>query len=112
MRNLALTIIHIRALARVLNFIAEFSEKHGRDPYTREVLRSIRTWGHGHKIIKLAEKLGLIERYEDKHPTNKRIKCKYNTITGKGSRFLSLVQLIADIDTKTEEEPESEEEPP
>jgi len=59
MRNFALTIIHVRALTRVLNFIAEFSEKHGRDPYTREILRNIKTWGHGHKIIKLAEKLGL-----------------------------------------------------
>jgi len=109
-----MTVLHVRALNRLLNFIAEFSSKHGRDPYTREILRNIKTWGHGHKMIKLAEKLGLIERYEDRHPTNKRIKCIYNTITGKGTRFLSLVQLIADIDhTNTEtEENKDEDEPP
>ncbi len=116
MMRQALTVIHIRALNRLLNFISEFSEKHGRDPYTREILRGIKTWGHGHKIVKLAEKLGLIERYQDKHPTNRKIKCIYNTITGKGTRFLSLTQLIADIDqtTKTEETEENEEkdEPP
>ena len=95
---------HARMLLRLLKEIERFRQTRHRDPYTRETLRIVRTWGHGHKIIKLAEKLGLIERYEGYiKRAGKRIKCIYNTITEKGRKFIQIF---------TAEEENNEEEPP
>ena len=91
-------------LLRLLKTIAEFTTKTGRDPYTREVLRWLRSWGYGHQTLKLAEKLGLINRYEAPHPIYENIICIYNTITRLGQKILQILQM--------QDEEEENEEPP
>ncbi len=91
-------------ILRLLKTIADFTSKTGRDPYTREVLTWLKTWGYGHKILKLAESLGLVYRYESPHPVHEHIICIYNALTQLGEKILKILNQ--------EDETEDEEEPP
>ena len=106
-------------ILRVLKTIRDFISKFRRDPYTRELLHILRTWGYGHETLKLCEKLGLVQRYEAPHPHNDKIMCKYNTLTDLGWEILTAVG--GDYDNPGEapynnddddEEGEDEDEPP
>ena len=92
-------------LLRLLKTIAEFTTKTGRDPYTREVLRWLRSWGYGHQTLKLAEKLGLINRYEGYLIRGKaKIKVVFNTITELGYAILDIFRKM----NKYEDDEDSE----
>ncbi len=96
-------------ILRILRTIRDFVRKFGRDPYTRELLRIIKTWGYGHSVLKLCEKLGLVQRYEAPHPHNDKIMCKYNTLTSRGYMLLAAAELDDDDDDSTTAE---DDEPP
>ncbi|NPA69261.1 MAG: hypothetical protein GXO26_00460 [Crenarchaeota archaeon] len=94
---------HSCFLARLLNIIDKMSRNLGRDPYTREVLTKIRAWGHGHKMLKLAHALGLIERYEDILVRGKsKIRVVFNKITKLGYMLLQIYKLLNKEDEETE----------
>ncbi len=104
-------------ILRVLKTIRDFISKFRRDPYTRELLSELRTWGYGHEILKLCEKLGLVQRYEAPHPHNDKIKCVYNTLTDLGWEILTATGGDYDNPGETysdddDEEDDDEDEPP
>jgi hypothetical protein len=35
----------------------------GRDPYTRELLALLGTWGYEEGVLRFVEEMGLVERY-------------------------------------------------
>ncbi|WP_054848932.1 hypothetical protein [Vulcanisaeta sp. JCM 14467] len=87
-------------LARLLETIEEFSFRKGRDPYTRELLGYLRTWGYGEDLLLLALRLGLVERYDDYcDPRSMRV-CRFNRVSGRGREFLrhyrELLRLVGD----------------
>ncbi len=95
---------HSCSLARLLNIIDKISRNLGRDPYTREVLTKVKTWGYGHKMLKLAHTLGLIERYEDILIRGKsKIRVVFNKITKLGYMLLEIYKLLNKDDNETEE---------
>jgi len=76
------------ALVRLLTAVEDFSLAHGRDPYTRELLGVLRSWGYGESILLLAWDLGLVERYNDYcNEQSKRI-CRFNRLSKRGREFL------------------------
>ena len=84
---------HLRGVVHVLLAIRDFQETYKRDPYTRELLAKLKSWGHGHKMLKLAEKLGLVRRYEGYVPWSlkAKIRCVYNTLTELGKLLVDLI---------------------
>ena len=85
-------------MARLIETIEEFSSRRGRDPYTRELLGYLRTWGYGEDLLMLAWRLGLVERYDDYcDPRSMRV-CRFNRVSRKGREFLrhyrGLLRLI------------------
>ncbi len=100
---------HSCILARLLKTIADFTSKTGRDPYTREVLTWLKTWGYGHKILKLAEYLGIVERYEGYLIRGKaKIKVVFNRITEFGYRILDIFRELNKNDDIEEESEDDE----
>jgi len=85
---------HARALLRVVYTVHKLCVELGREPYTREVLRALRMWGYGHKMLKLAESLGLIRRVEGRIELNGgTYRCVFNFVVGNGYMFLRVVDL-------------------
>ncbi|MCG2863988.1 MAG: hypothetical protein L7G99_06165 [Vulcanisaeta sp.] len=79
---------NLRALARLLSVIEDFSQSHGRDPYTRELLGILRSWGYGESILLLAWDLGLVERYDDYCDEQSKRVCRFNRLSKRGREFL------------------------
>jgi len=79
---------NLRALARLLSAIEDFSQSHGRDPYTRELLGILRSWGYGEGILLLAWDLGLVERYDDYCNEQSKRVCRFNRLSKRGREFL------------------------
>jgi len=78
----------LRALVRLLTAVEDFSLAHGRDPYTRELLGVLRSWGYGESILLLAWDLGLVERYDDYCNERSRRVCRFNRLSERGREFL------------------------
>ena len=76
------------ALVRLLVVIEGFSLAYGRDPYTRELLSVLRSWGYGESILLLAWDLGLVERYDDYCNEHSRRVCRFNRLSKRGREFL------------------------
>jgi len=96
-RDPTLLIRHVRALTRLIDTIVSLTQKLGRDPYTREVLRAYKSWGYGHKMLKLAEGLGLITRYDGVIKINgKKYRCVFNKKASLANILLSLLGLTQD----------------
>ena len=100
---------HTSFIVRLLNIIDEMSRNIGRNPYTREVLTKIKAWGHGHKMLKLAHALGLVERYEDFLIRGKsKIRVVFNKVTKIGYMLLEIYKLLNKEDGETEENDEDD----
>jgi hypothetical protein len=78
----------LRALVRLLTAVEDFSLAHGRDPYTRELLGVLRSWGYGESILLLAWDLGLVERYDDYCDERSRRVCRFNRLSKRGRELL------------------------
>ncbi len=101
----SLLISHVRALTRLVNTIITLTQKLGRDPYTREVLRAYKSWGYGHKMLKLAEKLGLITRYDGTVRINgRRYRCVFNKKNSTANILLSILGLTEEEETTEDED--------
>ncbi len=96
---------HVRALTRLIDTIKTLTQKLGRDPYTREVLRAYKSWGYGHKMLKLAEKLGLITRYDGIVKINgRKYRCVFNQKSSAANILLSLLGLTEDEEPAEDED--------
>ncbi|MFP3045610.1 MAG: hypothetical protein RXR03_08425 [Thermocladium sp.] len=69
----------------------------GRDPYTRELLRLLRTWGYGESVLRFVEEMGLVERYRDNCSAGTRRKCLFNELTEKGLEYLEFLASAQSI---------------
>jgi hypothetical protein len=78
-----------KPLAKMLRIIDDSSQGYT----TRELLRVVKSWGEGHKMIKQAEKEGYITRREVK-PEGKGNWRKYNVLTPKGKAIADLARTI------------------
>ncbi|GGP19071.1 hypothetical protein GCM10007981_01270 [Thermocladium modestius] len=94
----------ITSTTRLLNAIRQFNSQTGRDPYTRELLRLLRSWGYGESVLRSLEEAGLVERYRDRCSAGTRRRCVFNKLTEKGLDYLAHAELVMAIPTpKTRE---------
>ena len=76
-----------QSIIALLRFIANSGDKF---PYTREILHTFKSWEYYHKIIKICEELGLIERFEDYCWEGVKYRCKFARLTSLGYAVLNL----------------------
>ena len=68
----------------------------GRDPYTRELLALLGTWGYEEGVLRFVEEMGLVERYDRYGPATRR-KCIFNKLTEKGLEYLEFLASAQSI---------------
>lgn len=83
--ELADLLIREKGLLRLLNTIG------GNRYYTRELLKLMKEWGYGHRLLRTAESLRLVKR-ERKEPEGKGNWRVYNSLTEKGKKALALAR--------------------
>jgi len=82
---------------RLLNTIQQFSLRTGRDPYTRELLALLRTWGYGESVLRYLEEMGLVERYRGNCSAGTRRKCLFNRLTEKGLEYMTHAGVMMNL---------------
>jgi hypothetical protein len=83
-------------VVRLLETVWQFYRERGRWPYTREVLSLLRSWGCGQETLRVAELLGLIERYDGycSARARRRRLCRFNALTDGGLRVLRAARAL------------------
>jgi hypothetical protein len=81
-------------VVRLLETVWQFYRERGRWPYTREVLSMLRSWGCGQETLRVAELLGLIERYDGYCSARARRLCRFNALTDGGLRVLRAARAL------------------
>ena len=80
-------LVEEKAVVRLLKTIGD------KEYHTRELLRMLGEWGHGHKLLLKAYKLGLVERQRSK-PEGRGNWRVYNRLTKSGKEDVKLARQI------------------
>ncbi len=82
-------------LVATVRLLKNLSEAKDAPLNTRQLLREMKYWQHGEKVLQRAEKLGLVKRWQ---VTGVPGQPKYQSLTEKGQQFLQMYQATFSIE--------------